>query len=208
MLTLLGVAVVIVGFALRLNAMLVVVTAAIVTGLCAGLSVVEVLSAFGQAFNENRFVSAAWLVLPAIGVLERAGLLERARLGQQWLRHLRRVSNRKGSDKAMPVRRQDKIPQSEADGAHHGVDAHPYQKREGAAAEGAEPFHSRIGGRELRPAHSECPAGPTGSRTGLGGAAMSCSFNATPMDGSFAGRCGSSSAQAMSYGRGAVNART
>jgi uncharacterized membrane protein len=40
---------------------------------------VEVLSAFGKAFNENRFVSAAWLVLPAIGVLERAGLQERAR---------------------------------------------------------------------------------------------------------------------------------
>jgi uncharacterized membrane protein len=79
MLTLLGVAVVIVGFALRLNALLVVVTAAVVTGLCAGLSLVEVLSAFGKAFNENRFVSAAWLVLPAIGVLERAGLQERAR---------------------------------------------------------------------------------------------------------------------------------
>ncbi|MEQ1756395.1 MAG: DUF969 domain-containing protein [Micropepsaceae bacterium] len=79
MLTLLGVAVVVIGFALRLNALLVVVTAALVTGLLAGLSLVEVLSAFGKAFNENRFVSAAWLVLPAIGVLERAGLQERAR---------------------------------------------------------------------------------------------------------------------------------
>lgn len=79
MLTLLGVVVVIVGFALRLNALLVVIAAALVTGLCAGLSIVDVLSAFGKAFNENRFVSAAWLVLPAIGVLERAGLQERAR---------------------------------------------------------------------------------------------------------------------------------
>ena len=79
MLTLLGVAVVIVGFALRLNALLVVVAAAITTGLCAGLPLADVLSAFGKAFNENRFVSAAWLVLPAIGVLERAGLQERAR---------------------------------------------------------------------------------------------------------------------------------
>ena len=79
MLSLLGVVVVIVGFALRLNALLVVVTSAVVTGLCAGLSLVEVLSAFGKAFNDNRFVSAAWLVLPAIGVLERAGLQERAR---------------------------------------------------------------------------------------------------------------------------------
>ena len=79
MLILLGVAVVIVGFALRLNALLVVITAALVTGLLAGLSAVEVLSAFGKAFNDNRFVSIAWLVLPVIGVLERAGLQEHAK---------------------------------------------------------------------------------------------------------------------------------
>jgi uncharacterized membrane protein len=79
MLILLGVAVVIVGFALRLNALLVVITAALVTGLLAGLSAVDVLSAFGKAFNDNRFVSIAWLVLPVIGVLERAGLQEHAK---------------------------------------------------------------------------------------------------------------------------------
>jgi uncharacterized membrane protein len=79
MLTLLGVAVVVVGFAVRLNALLVVVLAAFVTGWAAGLAPVEVLAAFGKAFNENRFVSAAYLVLPVIGVVERAGLQERAR---------------------------------------------------------------------------------------------------------------------------------
>ena len=79
MLTLLGVAAVVVGFAIRLNPLLVVVIAAFVTGLAAGLSPVEVLEAFGKAFNENRFVSAAYLVLPVIGVVERAGLQERAR---------------------------------------------------------------------------------------------------------------------------------
>lgn len=79
MIVLLGVVVVIAGFALRLNALLVVITAALVTGLLAGLSAIEVLSAFGKAFNDNRFVSVAWLVLPVIGVLERAGLQERAR---------------------------------------------------------------------------------------------------------------------------------
>ena len=83
MLVLLGVAVVIVGFALRLNALLVVITAALVTGLLAGLSMVEVLSAFGKAFNDNRFVSVAWLVLPVIGVLERAGLISRGRDAQR-----------------------------------------------------------------------------------------------------------------------------
>jgi uncharacterized membrane protein len=80
MLTLLGVATVIVGFAVRLNPLLVVVLAAFVTGWFAGLSPVEVLAAFGKAFNENRYVSAALLVLPVVGVVERAGLQERARM--------------------------------------------------------------------------------------------------------------------------------
>jgi uncharacterized membrane protein len=79
MLTLLGVAVVVAGFAIGFNPLLVVVAAALVTGLAAGMAPDEVLAAFGKAFNENRFVSVAWLVLPAIGVLERAGLQERAR---------------------------------------------------------------------------------------------------------------------------------
>ena len=79
MLTLLGVAAVVVGFAVRLNPLLVVTIAAFVTGLAAGLTPVQVLEAFGKAFNENRFVSAAYLVLPVIGVVERAGLQERAR---------------------------------------------------------------------------------------------------------------------------------
>jgi uncharacterized membrane protein len=79
LLTLLGVAVVVLGFAARFNPLLVVVTAALVTGLTAGLSPVEVLAAFGKAFNENRYVSVAYLVLPMIGVVERAGLQERAK---------------------------------------------------------------------------------------------------------------------------------
>ena len=79
MLTLLGVAAVVVGFAVRLNPLLVVTIAAFVTGVAAGLSPVEVLKAFGKAFNENRFVTVAYLVLPVVGVVERAGLQEQAR---------------------------------------------------------------------------------------------------------------------------------
>jgi uncharacterized membrane protein len=79
MLTLLGVAAVVVGFAVRLNPLLVVVIAALITGVAAGKSPVEVLEAFGKAFNDNRFVSAAYLVLPMVGLVERAGLQERAR---------------------------------------------------------------------------------------------------------------------------------
>ena len=80
MLTLLGVAVVVLGFAARFNPLLVVVVAALVTGLCAGLSPIQVLETLGHAFNENRFVTVALLVLPVIGVAERAGLQERAKM--------------------------------------------------------------------------------------------------------------------------------
>jgi uncharacterized membrane protein len=77
--TLLGVAVVVLGFALRFNPLLVVAVAALTTGAVAGLGPIAVIEAFGRAFNENRYVSAALLVLPVVGVVERAGLQERAR---------------------------------------------------------------------------------------------------------------------------------
>jgi uncharacterized membrane protein len=80
MLILLGVAVVVVGFAAGFNPLLVVVAAALATGWAAGLPPLDVLAAFGKAFNENRYVSVALLVLPMVGVVERAGLQERARL--------------------------------------------------------------------------------------------------------------------------------
>jgi uncharacterized membrane protein len=79
MLPLLGVAVVVLGFAARVNPLLVVMTAAIVSGLAGGLDLVGVLSAFGKAFNENRYISVVWLILPAIGALERAGLQQRVK---------------------------------------------------------------------------------------------------------------------------------
>ncbi|KYG03103.1 hypothetical protein BE21_53310 [Sorangium cellulosum] len=79
MLTLLGVAVVVVGFVVRIHPLLVVAAAAVVTGLSAGMSLVQGISALGKAFNDNRYVSLVWLVLPVIGLLERSGLQERAR---------------------------------------------------------------------------------------------------------------------------------
>ena len=58
MLILSGIAVVVIGFLLRFNPLLVVAAAALTTGLAAGLDPVEVVSAFGKAFNDNRYVSA------------------------------------------------------------------------------------------------------------------------------------------------------
>ncbi len=76
---LIGIAIVILGFALRLNPLLVVVAAALASGVAAGLAPLAVVAAFGKAFNTNRYVSAPWIILPVIGLLERAGLRERAR---------------------------------------------------------------------------------------------------------------------------------
>lgn len=79
MLTLLGVAVVIVGFAVRVNPLLVVVAAALVTGLFAGMSLHDVIAALGKGFNDSRQVTIALLAYPVVGLAERAGLQERAR---------------------------------------------------------------------------------------------------------------------------------
>lgn len=76
---LLGIALVVLGFALRFNPLLVVAVAAIVTGLLGGLPFLKVLATLGHGFNENRYVTISYIVLPVIGILERYGLQQRAR---------------------------------------------------------------------------------------------------------------------------------
>jgi uncharacterized membrane protein len=80
MIALLGIAVVIVGFLIRINPLLVIAAAVLATGWAAGFDLVHTLALFGHAFNENRYVSIVFLVLPVIGLLEREGLQERARI--------------------------------------------------------------------------------------------------------------------------------
>lgn len=75
---LLGILLVVLGFALKLNPMLVVTAAALATGLLAGMDIVEVISTFGKAFNDNRIIAIVWIVLPVIGLLERFGLQQQA----------------------------------------------------------------------------------------------------------------------------------
>ena len=75
---LIGILLVVAGFALKLNPMLVVTASAIVTGLIAGMDPIEVVSTFGKAFNDNRIIAIVWIVLPVIGLLERFGLQQQA----------------------------------------------------------------------------------------------------------------------------------
>src|SRR5436190_23424038 len=79
LLTLVGVLIVVVGFVLRINPLLVVTVAGLATGLASGLGPLAVVAAFGKAFITSRYVAVVWLVLPVIGLLERSGLKERAR---------------------------------------------------------------------------------------------------------------------------------
>ncbi len=54
MLALIGLPVLIIGFLLRFNPLLIVVAAALATGLAAGIDPITVVAAFGKAFNESR----------------------------------------------------------------------------------------------------------------------------------------------------------
>ena len=76
---LLGIALVVLGFALRFNPLLVVFVSAVVTGLLAGMPFLKVLGAVGKGFNDNRNVTLIYVVLPVIGLLERYGLQQQAR---------------------------------------------------------------------------------------------------------------------------------
>lgn len=79
MIVLLGVLVVVIGFATKRNPLLVVGVAGIATGLLGGLSPGKVLAAFGEGFAGSRAVTIFAITLPVIGLLERYGLQEQAR---------------------------------------------------------------------------------------------------------------------------------
>jgi uncharacterized membrane protein len=76
--SLIGIPLLIVGLAARLDPILVVTAAAFAAGLGGGLDPVAILRALGKAFNDSRFISLAFLVLPVVGLAERAGLRARS----------------------------------------------------------------------------------------------------------------------------------
>ncbi len=86
---LLGIAVIVVGFALRFNPVPVVVCAALTSGLLAGFTLPALLALLGKSFVSARLLMLFVLTLPVIGLLERAGLREHA---QRWIGQLRGLS--------------------------------------------------------------------------------------------------------------------
>ncbi len=84
---LLGVAVIILGFLLRFNPLLVVAAAAVTTCIAAGLPVRGILATLGTGFVKTRNLPLVILLpLVVIGLLERHGLREHA---QAWIARIR-----------------------------------------------------------------------------------------------------------------------
>lgn len=81
LLPLIGIPIVVIGFALRFNPLLVVVVAGLATGLLVGMDFGMLLETFGEKFVNSRSLATFILILPVIGLLEYYGLKERA---QAW----------------------------------------------------------------------------------------------------------------------------
>lgn len=80
---LMGIVVIVAGFLLRFNPVLVVIVAGIVTGLAAQMPIATILEKLGEGFLNTRNLPFILLIpLAVIGLLERHGLKERA---QNWI---------------------------------------------------------------------------------------------------------------------------
>lgn len=75
---LLGILIIIIGFALKLDTIAVVVVAGISTGLVAKMNIVEILNVLGEAFISNRVTCLFMITIPVIGLCERYGLKTKA----------------------------------------------------------------------------------------------------------------------------------
>ena len=75
---LIGIIIIILGFALKLDTIAVVVVAGISTGLVANMNIVEILNTLGEAFVSNRVTCLFMITIPVIGLSERYGLKAKA----------------------------------------------------------------------------------------------------------------------------------
>ena len=77
-LKLIGILIIVVGFALKWDVIAVVLISGLVTGLVSGLDFVQILEIMGKAFVDNRLMSIFLISFPAIALIERYGMKERA----------------------------------------------------------------------------------------------------------------------------------
>lgn len=77
-LKLIGILIVIVGFALKKDSILIIMCSAVVTALIGGLGIEGLLSTLGQSFVDNRSMAIFIIVMLVTGTLERNGLKQAA----------------------------------------------------------------------------------------------------------------------------------
>ncbi|WP_145570345.1 DUF969 domain-containing protein [Yersinia bercovieri] len=88
---LIGIAAIVIGFLLRINAVLVVITAGIITGVAASMPLATILEKLGEGFLNTRNLPLILLLpLAVIGLLERHGLKERA---QAWIAQIKSATS-------------------------------------------------------------------------------------------------------------------
>lgn len=74
MIKLIGILIIVVGFALKLNSIAIVMSAGIVTGLVGGMSISEILTTLGSNFVGNRYMAIFIVTIPVVAMLEKNGL--------------------------------------------------------------------------------------------------------------------------------------
>ncbi len=77
-LVLIGILIVIVGFAMKFDSILIVIVSAIVTALVGGLGIPKMLEVIGSSFVSNRSMAIFIIIMVVTGTLERNGLKESA----------------------------------------------------------------------------------------------------------------------------------
>ncbi len=74
MIKLIGIAIVIVGFALKFNPIAIVMAAGFATAMVGGMDITAFLETLGTTFVTNRYMALYMLTIPVIGYIERNGL--------------------------------------------------------------------------------------------------------------------------------------
>ena len=77
-LKLIGIVIIVLGFALKFDVLATVLLAGLVTGIVAGMDIPHILSILGESFVSNRLMSIFLIIFPVIAIIERYGLKERA----------------------------------------------------------------------------------------------------------------------------------
>ena len=75
---LIGIVIIVIGFAFKFDVLGTVLIAGIVTGLVSGMDFTYILSVLGESFVNNRLMSIFLIIFPMIAIIERYGLKERA----------------------------------------------------------------------------------------------------------------------------------